>query len=170
MKVGQHQLVNGAPVVYYNSFKLRTYFIIQDLHVKFISKIGHALHDQAIGSNPVFVISVIKWCLYNGIRVTMICDHYVLVSASWSNWKAAAIIWIKFTDWWVPNMQLCSFWWEVEYTPAIFILVRPLRFPLLRLRVEFSSSCLITHLERIGPCGLSSSQLLVGNTWTRLGK
>ena len=63
MDVGRHQLVGGAPVVYYNLFKFRTYFIIQDLHINFMSTIGQALHDQAIRSNPVCDLSVIKLCL-----------------------------------------------------------------------------------------------------------
>ena len=33
-----------------------------------------------------------------------------------------------------------------------------------------SSSLLIARLERIGPCGISLSQLLVDNNWTRLSK
>ena len=82
MDFGRHQLLVGAPVVYYNSFKLRNYFIIQYLLVNFISTIVQALHDQAKCSNPVFVLSDIKWCLWNSIRVTMICDNYVILPAS----------------------------------------------------------------------------------------
>ena len=63
MDVGRHQWVGGAPVVYYNSFKLRTYFIIQDLHVNFMSTVSQSLHDQAMRSNPVFVLYVRKWFL-----------------------------------------------------------------------------------------------------------
>ena len=49
MDVGQHQLIIGAPVVYYNSFILLTSFIIQDLHVNFMSTLRQALRDWAIG-------------------------------------------------------------------------------------------------------------------------
>ena len=57
MDIGRYQLVVGDPVVYHNSFKLRNYFIIQYLNVNFMSTIVQALHDQAIRSNPVFVLS-----------------------------------------------------------------------------------------------------------------
>ena len=43
--VGRHQLVGGAPGIYYTSLKFLTYFVIQDLNINFMSMISQAIHD-----------------------------------------------------------------------------------------------------------------------------
>ena len=53
--------------------------------------------------------SVSEWWLENGIWVTMVCYHNVLVTTPGYNWKAATIISIQLTDCFIPNMQLFCF-------------------------------------------------------------
>ena len=58
----------------------------------------------------------------------------------------------------------------MKYPLDPLFLVRLLTFPTVYLRVRLSYSLMISHLEKIGPCGISLSQLIVENTWTRLIK
>ena len=104
MYVGRHQLVGGAPIIYYTLLKFRTDFVIQYLHTNLMSLIIQALHNGVIGSYPVFVFPVREWCLKNGIQVTMICYNNVVVATPGSNRKVATIIIIQLTDWLITNM------------------------------------------------------------------
>ena len=107
--VGRHQLVCGAPIICYNFLKSITDFVIQYLHINLKYAIIQSLHNQAIGSYPVFFFPVREWCLENGIRVTIILYHNVLVDTPGYNWKAAKIIHIQFAYQFIPNMQLFCF-------------------------------------------------------------
>ena len=58
----------------------------------------------------------------------------------------------------------------MKYPLDPLFLVRLLTFPTVYLRVRLSYSLMISHLEKIGPCVISLSQLIVEDTWTRLSK
>ena len=67
------------------------------------------LHNGVIASYPVLVFPVSEWCLEDGILVTMICKHNVLVATPGPDCKAATITSIQLTDWLIPNMHLFCF-------------------------------------------------------------
>ena len=53
----------------------------------------------------MFVFSIEKWGLEDCVGVTMICNHYVLISTPRSNWESTTIISVEFADGVIPDME-----------------------------------------------------------------
>ena len=56
------------------------------------------LHDGSIDKESVFVGTQIEGSVNDGIGITMICYHYVLIYTLWADREAAIIISVKFAD------------------------------------------------------------------------
>ena len=96
MHVGRNKLIRSFPFDFDDVFVRSAYFVVEDLKVNFMAAGAETSHDGVVSCNTVLVFFSFEGSDKDGVGVTMICRHDVLVATARSNGKAASIIGVEF--------------------------------------------------------------------------
>ena len=79
MHVWRPELVGYFPLLFDIMPILRSHFIVEDLKIYPVTAIDETLHDDYLGSNAVLTFFNLERAHKNGVGVTMVGSHDVLI-------------------------------------------------------------------------------------------
>ena len=108
INIRRYELVVCFPHFCDGMFVLSAGFIVQDLKVNGVASGAEVLHDGIIRFNSMFVFAGLEWGVQDGVGITMIHNHYVLIATAGSDGKAATVISVQLADGLDSNLDFSS--------------------------------------------------------------
>ena len=96
MHVGRHKLVKCFPLHLDNTFAFSANFIVEVLKIDLVASGAETIHDGVICRDAILVFFSFEGSNKDGVGITMIGSHDVLVATARSNWKAASVVGVEF--------------------------------------------------------------------------
>ena len=102
MEIGGYQLVCGCPDVGDVSALFLSGFVVEDLVVNDVTASLEAGHDASVGRYAVAVFSCLEGLDEDGVGVSVVGDHQVLVAAAGADWEASCVVCVERADGFYP--------------------------------------------------------------------
>ena len=79
MDIQRNELVGNFPVLLNNTLALGADFIVEDLEVNLVAARGEMMHGGVVSIDVILVLLGFEWCNEDGVGITVVCSHCVLV-------------------------------------------------------------------------------------------
>ncbi len=100
------KLIPDLPLVHYGGLEFGADFIVEDLDIDVVPKVGEAVHDGVVGSQSMFVGPVDIWGAEDCIAVTVEGDGDVLVAAASLDGESPGVVGVERGKWEVYDVEL----------------------------------------------------------------
>jgi hypothetical protein len=97
--VRRDQLVGCLPCLGDGAFVLCAGFVVQELEVDGVSFIVQSGHDGIVGGEAMAVVFGLEWGCKDGVAVSMVGNHDVLVTTGGAEWESTGVVGEKATKW-----------------------------------------------------------------------
>ena len=102
MDIGGYQLVCGCPDVGDVSALFLACFVIEDLVVDDVNASLEAGLDAGVGGYTVAVFLCLEGLDEDGVGVSVVGDHQVLVATAGADWEASCVVCVERADGFYP--------------------------------------------------------------------
>ena len=96
MHIGRDTLVRCLPFNLNDTFVFSANFVVEDLEVDFVAAGAETIHDGVVCCDAILVFFSFEGSNKDGVGITMIGSHDVLVAAVRSKGEAASIVGVEF--------------------------------------------------------------------------